>query len=176
MKYLTCLLTFFSYSSLHTLRMCYSFNKLYIKQQFQITDFYLGVLDALVYISLGVGTFMRYTLIRNPLHLTTIYLATSICAAMSIAFISMLGVYADYTNILQHEHFTLFKVLITVALVLFGLMQLTSRPIATALMGSELDTKQSGCLVGAWATHSSAGHISGLLLSNLLVHTFKLKW
>jgi len=35
-----------------------------------MTDFYLGILDALVYLSLGIGTLMRYTLIRNPLHLT----------------------------------------------------------------------------------------------------------
>ena len=118
--------------------MCYSFNKLYIKQEFDFTDFYLGVLDALVYISLGVGTLMRYSLIRNPLHLTSIYLATSIFAAMSIAFISILGLYADYANLLDHKYFTLFKVLITVALVVFGFMQLTSRPIATALLADDL--------------------------------------
>ena len=96
MKYLTCILTFLSYFSLHTLRMCYSFNKFYVKQEFLISDFYLGVLDGLVYLSLGIGTLMRYTLIRNPLHLTEIYLATSIFAAVSIAVISFLGLVADY--------------------------------------------------------------------------------
>jgi hypothetical protein len=102
MKYTTCLLTFISGSSFYTLRMCYSFNKLYIKQEFHISDFYLGLLDALVYFSLGVGTLMRYTLIRNPLQLTTIYLATAIFAALSIALISVMGLYADSTNILEH--------------------------------------------------------------------------
>jgi hypothetical protein len=99
----------------------------------------LGVLDALVYISLGVGTLMRYTLIRDPLDLTTIYFVTSIFAAMSIALISILGLYADYVNLLNHKYFTLFKLVITFALVVFGFMQLTSRPIATALVADELD-------------------------------------
>lgn len=176
MKYTACILTFLSYSSLHVLRMCYSFNKFYIKKEFQITDFYLGVLDALVYLSLGVGTLLRYTLIRNPLHLTEIFLATSIASSFSIAIISYLGLISDYNNLTQHSHFLIFKIIITIALMVFGFMQLTSRPIATSILGSELKSQKHGCLVGAWATHSSAGHISGLLLSNLLVHTFMLKW
>jgi hypothetical protein len=95
MKHLTCVLTYLAYSSLHTLRMCYSFNKIYIKREFHITDFYLGVLDAIVYLSLGIGTLIRYSLIRNPVHLTTIYLATTILSSLSIAIISVLGLVSE---------------------------------------------------------------------------------
>lgn len=130
MKYVTCFLTFFSYASLHTLRMCYSFNKMYIKKEFQITDFYLGVLDALVYLSLGIGTLLRFTLIRNPVNLTKIFLAGSILTSLSISVISFLGL------ISHGENYLLFKIFITIALALFGFMQLTSRPIVAVLLGA----------------------------------------
>ena len=135
-KYVTCVLTFLSYSSIHMLRMCYAFNKFYIKQEFKITDFYLAVLDALVYLSLGIGTLFRYTLIRNPIDFTLTYLVTSIFATLSIAIVSVLGLVSDEEKISDHHHYSLFKALISISLMVFGFMQLTSRPIVTALLGS----------------------------------------
>ena len=135
MKYVTCFLTFFSFASLHTLRMCYSFNKMYIKKEFQITDFYLGVLDALVYLSLGIGTLLRFTLIRNPVNLTKIFLAGSILTSLFISVISFLGLISHGEKHSEH-HYLLFKIFITIALSLFGFMQLTSRPIVAVLLGA----------------------------------------
>jgi len=47
------------------MRMSYSFNKSNIKNKFQFDAYFLAVLDAFVYISLGVGFFFRFKIIKN---------------------------------------------------------------------------------------------------------------
>ena len=53
-------ITFFAYGAIHALRMCYSFNKVNIRRDFHLSEFYLGFIDAVLYISYAIGVFVRY--------------------------------------------------------------------------------------------------------------------
>ncbi len=55
-------ITFTAYLGIHALRMCYSFNKVNIKRQFQLSEFYLGILDAILYLTYAFGVLIRYQL------------------------------------------------------------------------------------------------------------------
>lgn len=75
------------------MRMSYSFNKSNIKKRFLFDGYFLGILDAFIYISLGVGFFLRFKLIKNG-NLTKILLDTSILISLFfciIPIISLLG-------------------------------------------------------------------------------------
>lgn len=56
-------LTFLTYASVHTMRMAYSFSKAHIKLTFGISSLSLGLMDALIFIALALGTFFRYSLL-----------------------------------------------------------------------------------------------------------------
>ena len=61
-KWTTYIITFMAYLSLHTMRMSYSEVKYQIERDYHQNNIFLGFLDSLVYISLGVGFFFRFLL------------------------------------------------------------------------------------------------------------------
>jgi sugar phosphate permease len=71
-KWSTYLITFMAYVSLHTMRMSYAQVKIDFQRAFDLSNLYLGLFDALVYISLGVGFFFRF-LVQGNLNLIVSY-------------------------------------------------------------------------------------------------------
>lgn len=55
-------MTFIDYVALHNMRMSYSQIKPNFQVSFNQSNFYLGLFDALVYLSLGTGFFFRFLL------------------------------------------------------------------------------------------------------------------
>jgi sugar phosphate permease len=89
-KQLTFITTFCLYVGIHMMRMSYSFNKSNIKKKFSFDGYFLGILDAFVYISLGIGFFLRYRLIKSANH-TKILLQTSILIGIFFCVIPIIS-------------------------------------------------------------------------------------
>jgi sugar phosphate permease len=62
MKAKVYILTFLTYASVHMMRMTYSFNKHNLETKFGVGDLFLGFLDALIFITLAIGTLFRYSI------------------------------------------------------------------------------------------------------------------
>lgn len=60
LKYKVYLLTYFAYAMNHACRMTLAYNKPNVKISYGLTPVHLGILDALVFIAYGVGSFFRY--------------------------------------------------------------------------------------------------------------------
>lgn len=84
------ILTFFTYATIHMMRMTYSFNKHSIETTFKISDLVLGLLDSLMFIALSVGTFLRYELMTDK-RLALVCLKTSIVVALTYAVLPMVA-------------------------------------------------------------------------------------
>jgi sugar phosphate permease len=59
------LLTFLTYAIVHMMRTVYSFNKHSFQKLFGISNLYLGIMDSLIYLSLALGTFFRYSILNS---------------------------------------------------------------------------------------------------------------
>lgn len=57
-------LTFMTYAIVHMMRTTYSFNKHSIQKIFGIGDLFIGFVDAFIYLTLAIGTFLRYSIIN----------------------------------------------------------------------------------------------------------------
>jgi hypothetical protein len=114
------------------MRMAYSFNKANIKKKFMFNGYFLGILDAFVYIALGVGFFLRFKLIKSG-NLTRILLKTSVlisgffCVIPIISLLN-LGIHPDSGANL------FIKVICSISLLSFGFCQLAIWPITFTLV------------------------------------------
>ncbi len=59
------LLSFLTYATVHMMRTTYSFNKHTFQKIFGINDLFLGFVDAFIYITLALGTFLRYSIVNS---------------------------------------------------------------------------------------------------------------
>lgn len=60
MKVQAYVLTFLAYTLLHSIRTSYAFSKPYIKTTYDLSNLFLSVLDASIYMMLGVGFLLRF--------------------------------------------------------------------------------------------------------------------
>jgi len=86
MRFTVYILTFFTYATIHMMRMTYSFNKHHIETTLKISDLILGLMDSLMFIALSIGTFLRYELMADK-RLTLVCLKTGIVVALAYAVI-----------------------------------------------------------------------------------------
>lgn len=84
------ILTFFTYATIHMMRMTYSFNKHSIETTFKISDLILGLLDSLMFIALSIGTFLRYELMTDK-RLALVCLKTGIVVALAYAVLPIVA-------------------------------------------------------------------------------------
>jgi len=59
------LLSFLTYATVHMMRTTYSFNKHTFQKIFGISDLFLGCVDAFIYLTLALGTFLRYSIVNG---------------------------------------------------------------------------------------------------------------
>ncbi len=58
-------LSFLTYGTVHMMRTTYSFNKHTFQKVFGISDLFLGFVDAFIYLTLALGTFLRYSIVNS---------------------------------------------------------------------------------------------------------------
>ena len=90
-KWKTYLITFIDYVALHNMRMSYSQVKPDFQKSFGQTNLYLGLFDALVYLSLGMGFFFRFLLEgkKNLLKSYIIFITIACAAYLVIPILSL---------------------------------------------------------------------------------------
>jgi sugar phosphate permease len=85
-------ITIAAYAAIHALRMCYSFNKVNLRRQFNLSEFYLGFLDAVLYISYALGVLIRYQIFEGNSNMKKVYFITSIIVSVCFGFVAYLAI------------------------------------------------------------------------------------
>lgn len=168
------LITFFTYAALHMMVMTYSFNKHYYQVVFGVSNLFLGILDSIIYLSVAIGTFARYSIVNN-LHPVQGTFYTAFPMAFGLAIIPIAAfIYQNDSSIGHATPFIYF--IFVIAALLFGFFQLNFFPAMLTIFGNSFNIKNDGRIAGIWSSKSNAGNILGFLISNLLVYQFKVKW
>lgn len=140
MKYLTYFLTFFAYVAIHTMRMSYSFVKPSFEKEFHLDHLFLGLFDGLVYLSLGIGFFMRY-LLEGKMAPTLAYLVFGSIASVGYCIIPVLSL-ADENKISIESSFILQYGLPGLGLIMFGFCQFSAWPVLLFLVNQHFDLEK----------------------------------
>jgi sugar phosphate permease len=171
-KWSTYIITFMAYVSLHTMRMSYAQVKTDFQKAFDLSNLYLGLFDALVYISLGLGFFLRF-LIQGNLNLVSSY-------AIFISFASLAYLIIPVTHLAFQEevkeHSLLREVLPSIGLLLFGFCQFPAWPTLLTLTNDHFDLKKDGKAIGIWSANGDLGNIVGFAMTGLMVDYLNLQW
>jgi sugar phosphate permease len=139
MKYLTYVLTFSAYAAVHILRMGYSSIKPEFEIAFGLDSIFLGLFDGLVYISLGLGFFLRF-FIEGSTSKTTIYLIFGIITACSYAVIPLLGLLLEQSDgTIGDQPFEIRYLVPGISLILFGFCQFTAWPVLLYLVSQHFN-------------------------------------
>ena len=117
---------------LNCTRAVYSFSKPEIKTRFGLTQELVALMDAGVYLGLGVGYFMRYVLDNSLKQGFTFTLMSTLCA-VSYAFIPLLSFLSTEQGIVTE--LTLF-----LCLFLYGYCQLKFLPVCLSLVNHHYTT------------------------------------
>ena len=127
-----------SYASVHMLRMTYSFNKHNIKTQFGIGELFLGIIDAVIFLSLSVGTFWRYSIVSDNRH-TLVCLKTAIPTALAFGIVPLVAFNMD-DNISSISSFGGYLFLL-ISMALFGFSQFASFPLSLTIFSHHFNVK-----------------------------------
>ena len=128
-KWGTYLFTFMAYVSLHIMRMSYSQVKAHFQTDFNQSNFFLGLFDGLVYLSLGFGFFFRF-LLTGKMNIIVSY-------AIFVGFASLSYLIIPVTSLVFKEEVSentmLKEVLPAVGLLIFGFCQFPAWPTLLTL-------------------------------------------
>jgi len=131
-------LSFLIYASVHAMRMTYSFNKVNIKTTFGINSFFLGIMDALLFVALSLGTFFRYSILKNN-NIPLICLKTAIPAAIVYSLIPLTSLIID-ASYFHIPNFIKCAILI-ISIFLFGICQLSFFPALLTIFSKYFNVK-----------------------------------
>ena len=146
MKYKVYVLTYFAYAMNHACRMTYSYNKPNIKNSYGLSPVHLGIIDALIYLSYGIGSFFRYYFYGEN-HLTKLYLISSLCISTffsCLPFISLFFPEELLYHIKNDRSIVQFDITIAVSMVGYGFSHLATWQIILALMSNHWHSKKEG--------------------------------
>jgi sugar phosphate permease len=128
-KWKTYLITFIDYVALHNMRMSYSQIKPNFQSSFEQTNLWLGLFDALVYLSLGMGFFFRFLLEgkKNLLKSYIIFISIACSAYLVIPLLSLM------LNKDVADNYFLKEIVPGLALLIFGFCQFPAWPTLLTL-------------------------------------------
>lgn len=93
MKYKVYVLTYLAYAMNFACRMTLAFNKPSIKTSYGLTSFDLGIMDALIYLSYGIGSFFKFCFYGGK-DFTKVYLISSIFISSFLALMPFMSIFA----------------------------------------------------------------------------------
>ncbi len=91
------ILTFLTYGIVHMMRTTYSFNKHTFQKVFGIDDLFLGIVDSTIYLTLSLGTFLRYSILNSKKPVEAC-LFTAIPASIGFSVIPIISLIKDDQN------------------------------------------------------------------------------
>lgn len=167
------ILTFATYATVHMMRTTYSFNKHSFQSVFGISDFFLGCVDSLIYLTLAIGIFLRYSILNSNKPVQAC-LYTAIPTIIGFTVIPVISLLRHDTK--EGTGSVLDYILIGGSFAMFGFFQLSFFPATLTIFSNSYTVKNDGKLVGIWSAKSNTGNILGFLLANLLVQQFDIPW
>ena len=132
----------------------------------------MGLLDALIFLSLAVGTLSRYSLL-NSKNLPLTCLQTAIPTAISFSIIPLYSLFKT-ENDKQASLFT--ELIMILAFGCFGFFQFTFFPALLTIFSKYFHVKTQATLVGIWSSKSNVGNVIGFGLANFLVFQMARRW
>lgn len=172
LKWKTYVLTFIAYVSLHTMRMSYSQIKSDFQHDFQLSNFFLGLLDACVYISLSCGFFFRFLLQGRRTMIST-YMVFVTVASISYSIVPLVSLLAgpniESSSLLQYY-------VPALCLLFFGFFQFPAWPTLLTITSKHFSLTKEGREIGFWSANGDVGNIVGFAMSGLIVNALDLGW
>lgn len=162
-------LTFFGYLMLHVLRTGYSFSKPYFKKAYDLSSPFVAVVDATIYLSLGLGFLLRPLVFRSSKSSLLIFFITTTLSALGYMLFPLLSL----THVLSSSNA---EPIIFMCMFIYGFFQLNIWPSMLATMKDHYRNKDDGCMIGLWAAAGDFGNILGFLLPPLIVVQAGLTW
>ena len=165
------IITFLSYTAVHCMRTSYSSIKPELTdachtsiQAFGTKRCYLGIVDALILLFLGIGHFVHAIFpIKNPVRsLWTGLLSCSV----------IMAVFAISFNMKELQNYWILAILMCFN----GYMQSYTWPMLLMIVHSKFDPKKHNILLGFWATNSNFGNIIGFGVSKLIFIIYPSDW
>jgi sugar phosphate permease len=166
------LLTFLCYVSIHNMRMSYSQVKSDFKSDFQQSDLFLALFDALVYLSLGTGFFFRFLLQgkKKMLNSLLMFLGIACIGYLIIPINSLL-----FKEKAQDSYF-IKEILPGMGLLIFGFFQFPAWPTLLTITSQEFELNGDGTAMGIWSANGDLGNIVGFALTGFLVSNLEMRW
>ena len=144
MKYTVYVLTYFAYAMNHACRMTYAYNKPNVKSAYGLSPVQLGIIDALIYLSYGIGTFFRYYFFGGS-QPSKLYLISALCISSfysCIPFMSLLFPDELMYHIKNDRSIVSFDIMIAVSVVAYGFSHLAIWQTILALMSNHWHSKK----------------------------------
>lgn len=171
-KWKTYVLTFSSYMTLHCMRMTYSHILPNFKQTFHQTNLFLGLFGACIYLALGLGFLLRFT-IEDKKNIVKSFFFCITLACLGYLIIPLSSILLN-TKITANYLFQ--TILPGLGLLLFGFWQFAAWPTLLTLINYYFNVRSEGTYLGFWSANGDFGNILGFTLSGLLVDTFSVRW
>ena len=129
-------------------------------------------MDSLVYVSLGVGFFLRFLLV-GKMNLVFSYVLFVGIAAVAYLIIPVTSlIFGEQVQ----ENIFLQEVLPAVGLLVFGFCQFAAWPALLTLTSEHFDHTNGGKAMGIWSANGNLGNILGFTMTGLLVDVVNLEW
>lgn len=162
------LLTFLAYAVMHSLRTGYSFSKTYFKVEYSFSGTFLAVLDSSIYLSMGVGFFLRYFFLDNKDIIFSFFL-TGVIFITSFSLFPILSL----TGTMNEDN----AAPISIALMLlFGFFQMNCWPVSLVVLCDYFTNEEDGGAIAFWTTAGNVGNIIGYLFPSLLILSLHQSW
>jgi sugar phosphate permease len=147
--------------------MSYSQVKSKFQKDFDQSNLFLGLFDALVYIALGTGFFFRFLLQgKKNLKFSLVLFLTIACIGYMVIPISSLLLGDSVKN-----NFFLQEFLPGLGLLIFGFFQFPAWPTLLTLTSEHFNLEKEGTAMGIWSANGDLGNIVGFAMCGLLVDT-----
>lgn len=142
--------TFLSYTSIHALRTSYSFAKSSISQELSISSEWMGLVDCLMLMCLGVGHLV-HALTTNTTPVKHASMATIACGCiyLLIGFCRSVGS-------------------VCFLMALNGYLQSYTWPNLLMIIHTHFDPNQYALILNVWATNANVGNIIGFAVFDII--------
>ncbi len=132
----------------------------------------MGLFDALVYLALGTGFFLRF-LLEGKKHLTQSFLIFITISSIGYSVIPTLSLVLG-ENVRSNVWFQ--EVFPGIGLLMFGFCQFPAWPTLLTLTSEHFDIKSEGKAMGIWSANGDFGNIVGFGLTAILVDSLSFRW
>lgn len=125
-----------------------------------------------MYISLSLGTLLRYEIFDGNQNMKKVYLATAMMISSCFGMIAYVALMEEMSIMSTR----LAKVLLTIAVGGFGFFHMAAYQICGAVVSGYYDSNRESSKLGFWGSSSSVGNIIGFFVSNMVIYQFELMW